>query len=235
MVRPLKAGLSYFPLDTDIDQDDKIALIEAQHGIIGFGIIIKLFKKIYSNSGYYYEWNEQTQLLFSRQVGVDFKKVIEVIDDALKWGLFENKLFKKYKILTSKRIQRTYLEATTRRREINLIQEYLLNGVNVNIKADNVNIYAINNDKSTQRKEERGKGKRKRKEENKIKYLDSVFLTEEEHQKLIEKLGEDKTEDMIERLDLYIGSKGTKYKSHYKTILNWIKMDKKQKENWRTT
>ena len=30
MARPIKEGLEYFPLDCDIDQDDKIALIEAQ-------------------------------------------------------------------------------------------------------------------------------------------------------------------------------------------------------------
>ena len=31
MARPQKNGLDYFPLDVDMDQDDKIALIEAQH------------------------------------------------------------------------------------------------------------------------------------------------------------------------------------------------------------
>jgi hypothetical protein len=61
---------------------------------------------------------------------------------------------------------------------------------------------------------------------DKIKHRAHVFLTEEEHKKLMEQLGEAKTNDMIERLDLYIGSKGDKYKSHYMTILNWLKMDK---------
>jgi len=36
MARPQKNGLDYFPLDVDMDQDDKIALIEAQHGVVGF-------------------------------------------------------------------------------------------------------------------------------------------------------------------------------------------------------
>ena len=67
---------------------------------------------------------------------------------------------------------------------------------------------------------------KKEKKNKKIKHRAHVFLTEEEHKKLIEQLGEAKTNDMIERLDLYIGSKGDKYKSHYMTILNWLKMDK---------
>lgn len=41
MARYLKSGLDYFPLNVDIDQDDKMALIEAQYGIVGFGIVIK--------------------------------------------------------------------------------------------------------------------------------------------------------------------------------------------------
>jgi len=59
----------------------------------------------------------------------------------------------------------------------------------------------------------------------KTKHLDNVFLLDEEYQKLISQLGESKTKDMIEKLDLYIGSKGDKYKSHYKTILNWVRME----------
>jgi len=61
---------------------------------------------------------------------------------------------------------------------------------------------------------------------NKVKYLDFILLTPEEHQKLIEKLGKQKTIEMIEKLNNYIGSKGKKYKSHYHTILNWLNMDK---------
>lgn len=44
---------------------------------------------------------------------------------------------------------------------------------------------------------------------------------------LIEKLGDKKTKEKIIDLDLYIGSKGTKYKDHYLTILSWDRKDKK--------
>lgn len=55
----------------------------------------------------------------------------------------------------------------------------------------------------------------------KAKYLDNVFLTESEHSKLLERFGENETAIWIEKLDSGIGSKGYKYKSHYKTIINW--------------
>ncbi len=63
----------------------------------------------------------------------------------------------------------------------------------------------------------------------KIRFLDFVFLTDEEHKKLLDKLGKKRTEDMIERLNNYIGSHGKKYKSHYFTILVWDKKDPDKK------
>ena len=59
MARPLKTGLDYFPLDVSFD--DNIELLEAEEGLEGFAILIKLWQKIYSN-GYYIEWNEDSLL-----------------------------------------------------------------------------------------------------------------------------------------------------------------------------
>lgn len=56
---------------------------------------------------------------------------------------------------------------------------------------------------------------------NKILYLDFVFLSEEEHQKLVAQFGEHGAKERIDRINVYLGSTGKKYKSHYYTILNW--------------
>ena len=50
-----------------------------------------------------------------------------------------------------------------------------------------------------------------------------VKLKEEEHRKLVERFGEKRINEMIFELDTYIASKGRRYKSHYATILTWIK------------
>jgi hypothetical protein len=63
----------------------------------------------------------------------------------------------------------------------------------------------------------------KPKKPSKKKYLDNVYLTDEEHQKLIERFGKQGADDRIEELDLGIGSKGYKYVSHYKAILSWAR------------
>ncbi len=79
----------------------------------------------------------------------------------------------------------------------------------------------------TPRKVKESKGKQS-KEEVKEKYLDFVSLSKNEHQKLIKKFGQQDAEEKIANLDGYIGSKGDKYKSHYRTILNWERRNRGQ-------
>ncbi len=125
LARPQKEGLEYFPLDVDMDQDDKVALIEAQYGLVGFGVVIKLLMKIYKH-GYFYEWTEKQQLLFSKRVNADINSINVIINDCIKWELFDKKVFETYKILTSRGIQKRYLKAVDRRQKVKIYKEYLL-------------------------------------------------------------------------------------------------------------
>ena len=61
----------------------------------------------------------------------------------------------------------------------------------------------------------------------------NVLLTDEELDKIKTKFPD--WQDRIERLSGYIASKGTRYKSHYATILNWARRDKEQKPVYRQT
>jgi len=146
MARPQKEGLDYFSLDVAMDQDDKVVLVEAKHKITGFAVLIKLLMKIYKE-GYFYMWTEREQLLFSSRINVDINNVVEVVNDCIKWGLFNSSLYEKYQILTSCGIQKRYIEATKRRKEITLIHEYLI----VEPPAEGVHfkVHFINVDKNT--------------------------------------------------------------------------------------
>jgi hypothetical protein len=55
----------------------------------------------------------------------------------------------------------------------------------------------------------------------KIKFLDTVFLTEKQYESLVEEFGEQDTKKLIEILDNYKDSKGKKYKNDYKAIKSW--------------
>jgi hypothetical protein len=181
MARPLKQGLEYFPLDVDIDQDDKIAMIEALHGITGYGVVIKLLSKIYKE-GYFYEWNNREQLLFSKRINVNINDVKSIVNDCINEGLFNQKMFNEYNILTSKGIQNRYLEAVKRRKQVSFIEKYyLISDVESIIGSNKIDVFLVNDDgnrvnvnnnsslcehdvnKSTQRKEK----KRKEKDNNK--------------------------------------------------------------------
>ena len=145
MSRPLKTGLDYFPMD--VEMDDKVELIEAKHGITGFGVLVKLYQKIYKE-GYFINVTEETLLILSKRINVDINKVNEVIKDCLKYDIFSDKLYKSFKILTSAGIQKRYLQAVDRRKDIELIKKYII----VDINGLNVNINWINDGNSTQSK-----------------------------------------------------------------------------------
>jgi len=158
MARPTKSGLDYFPLDVTLDE--KIELVEAKHGLLGFGLVIKLFQNIYRN-GYYVEATEERLLLLKKRFVVEYDFIVDVINSACKWKLFNEKLFDEYRILTSYGIQKRFIEATKRRKEVDFIKEYLLiknpksyytDSVNVYINSLNVIINPKNDDSGTQSK-----------------------------------------------------------------------------------
>ena len=134
-------GIPYFPLDVYVD--DKIRLIEAEFGLKGFAVIVKLYQKIYGGFGYYCEWTNDVGLLFSQDVGEGYSSVSEIVSAAIRRGIFDNDLYEKYNILTSQGVQKRYFSAVSRRKQINVKSEYLLINVeqfskNVNISSENV-------------------------------------------------------------------------------------------------
>lgn len=178
MARPVKQGLDYFPLDTNLD--NKLELFEAEFGLEGFAFIIKLYQKIYNN-GYFFEWNNDEQLLFAKKINVSIKSINVYINSAIQRGIFDKNIYEKYSVLTSRGIQKRYLEACKRRKQIEIMKEYFLidisnpdykefsskivfvniNSINVNINSSNCNHNVNNNpqnvDINSQRKEKKSK------------------------------------------------------------------------------
>ena len=126
MARPTKTGLEYFPLDVDMDQDDKLFFIEAKHGLIGFAIVVRLLMLIYKE-GYYKQYTEDKEaFMIAKRLSVDVNVLKNVINDCINEGIFNKNLFEHYGILTSRGIQKRYLEACGRRKEVNMVKEYCL-------------------------------------------------------------------------------------------------------------
>ncbi|MBA7498269.1 hypothetical protein ES704_01004 [subsurface metagenome] len=166
MPRPIKEGLDYFPLDVDLD--DKIYMVECELGLTGFALLIKLFVKIYKN-GYYVNWNEKIAKMFARQNNIEIDVVNKFLDVCINEKIINKDLYEKYNILTSRGIQKRYLEAAKRRKEIVLIKEYMCiknveKSINANINWIDVNNNSINVDDNKQSRVEESRVKKSIKE-----------------------------------------------------------------------
>jgi len=165
MARPNKVGLEYFSLDVSFD--DEVQLIKAQYGMEGIGILITMYQTIYADKGYYREWNERNQILFSNKVSVNRNEVVTVINDCIKWDIFSKKMYETYNILTSRRIQKQYIKATYKRKEVEIVENYLLikkdDRENITyIKVSDVNnqdTTSVSDSKSTQSNKDKYKDK----------------------------------------------------------------------------
>lgn len=164
------SGVPYFPLDVTLNS--KMKLIEAEFGLTGFGVVVKLFQMIYGGRGYYVEWTYEVALLFAKDNGLGGSVVSEIVRASIARGIFDERLYDEYGILTSRGIQERYFKAVSRRRSVELKSSYLLVDCtlflkNVDIIEENVDTNAKNVDISEQSKEEESK-EEERKEKKSI-------------------------------------------------------------------
>lgn len=144
MARPGKLGVDYFPLDCHMN--DAMKLIQAEFGLVGFAIVVKLWQKIYSGKGYYTEWARDVALMFAQQNAVGVNVVHEVVRACLDRGIFDQGMYKKFGILTSDGVQTRYFKATERRTFEKIDQRYLLVAIPLKVvNADNNGVFVDNN------------------------------------------------------------------------------------------
>ncbi len=161
MARKCKVGIDYFSHDVHCTSDRKLKLIKAKYGVVGYGIYFLLLEEIYKE-GYCIHLDDEFNILFVSDHNLEEDVYINCLNDCIKFGLFNDIIYKKSNILTSKRIQENYLEASSRRKVIEIDVNILL--LNVDILPQNVNI-------STQKKRKEKKGEEKREKIEEIKPL----------------------------------------------------------------
>ena len=146
--RQNKVGLDYFELDCHMDE--KVRLIQAEYGLKGFAVFVRLLQEIYGGCGYYCEWTQDRELLFASENGLNGgsqKLLGDIVAACIRRNIFSERLFKEYGILTSSGVQKQYLKATVKREVVELKKEYLLISVPINRK--NVVINSISGGRNT--------------------------------------------------------------------------------------
>jgi len=201
----------YFSHDSNARNDERILMLRSKYKWEGYGIYWSLIEMMFEN--------EETKLSHSKIEGIsgayniDITLLKNIIDFCINEQLFEsdNSCFWSNSL---RRRKAKFYEAKEKlsRAGIKGMESRWgkpIDNIVITSKVNKVN-------------------KSKVIKEIKDKFLEFVFLTKEEHKKLIERFGEKKTEDWIETLNNGIGSKGYKFQSHYYTILAWDRKDKKK-------
>lgn len=228
----MKVGIDYFPLDCHLERN--VELIEADFGLKGFAIVVKLWQSIYAGKGYYCEWSPEIALLFAKDIGASSNVVSEVVQATLKREVFDKSIFDSYNVLTSHGIQIRYLEAAKRRKKVRMEKEYLLISAdeipkNVCIFENNVCVFPKSVDNPEQSKVEESKEKESIGEEVSSASPTAPKTTRES---LVEKYGSKNVSEYEKRFDKWKAKKGGVVRAdRYETIEKMLKEDGVRKSN----
>jgi hypothetical protein len=159
MARTTKTGLDYFPFDVDFFDDEKLQFISSKFGIKGELATIKLLCRIYRN-GYFINWGIDEATLFTKRVGdgIPVSLLSQIVEELVTRNFFDKKMYEDHGVLTSRGIQKRYLEATKRRKNPSAYKMYALIPINADINNINADINLFDADINPQSKVKESKG-----------------------------------------------------------------------------
>ena len=127
MAKPPKSGLDYWPRDVGLFQDRKFRRLKTEYGYLALVVYEQLLDMIYSDKGYYLEYDEETKddavwdicSVLQGKHQPEPQTIADVIAGLAERGLFDGDCFKRG-LITSKRIQKTYYRCTVDRKAIEI-------------------------------------------------------------------------------------------------------------------
>jgi hypothetical protein len=106
MARPTKSGLDYFPLDTDLDNDPDVQVLQAQFGNDGHSTLIKMWSRAYKSTDGEVDFSTEIRVkILAKQCNVSVPRWLKIIQFCVELGLFSEQKFSE-KRLTSGGIKR---------------------------------------------------------------------------------------------------------------------------------
>ena len=247
MARPRKKGLSYFPFDIDIFEDEKLFDLQNQYGPLGEVIYLRLLCLVYKN-GYYFRFDSKEKLaaMIIRSIGnrwvKDKKTVVGVIDYLAEINLFSSELMQR-NILTSRGIQSRYRLVTERRQseiaEYSLLEDEssqaggsVIPGIPVSVaetpfsppeKLLNVSSNAPKESKQNQTKENKSKANVPASPEG------SAPPSPAQLEQLIYDYGKDEVERYTAKVRGWYADKGIALPDPYGKVREWLEKDNVEK------
>lgn len=105
MARPVRKGLAYFPLDTDLFQNRKIQRLSRRYGCRGVTVYLALLCEIYGTNGYYIPYSDDLFFDLGFTLALDEGEVKQIADFCIGLNLFDKPMKEAQQILTSQSIQ----------------------------------------------------------------------------------------------------------------------------------
>jgi len=144
MGRKAEPGIAYYRMNCGHIRNKKVRLLVNEYKGAGYWIWCCILDQAYEGKGYYFDYTKDELEVFAADICKESLELVEkVIECCLRRGLFDKRLYEQYNILTSKRMQEIYVDATAERRrkgtEVELIEEYVL----INIPEDSRNITIV--------------------------------------------------------------------------------------------
>lgn len=103
MARPIKKGMDYFPHDTDAVNDEKIEALRAD----GYALYFILLERIYRSSSIELDVSTPEAIhILAQKVGVSDDRFRDILQVALRHGLFDSTVYRERQVLTSNGIKR---------------------------------------------------------------------------------------------------------------------------------
>ena len=127
LAKPPKSGLDYWPRDVGLFQDRKFRRLKTEYGYLALVVYEQLLDMIYSDKGYYLEYDEETKddvvwdicSALQGKHQPEPQTIADVIAGLAERGLFDGDCFKRG-LITSKRIQKTYYRSAVDRKSIEI-------------------------------------------------------------------------------------------------------------------
>lgn len=119
MARPSKINVNSIPFDVDFMESEQMVCIAGEFGVKGEIAALKLLFAVYQK-GYFLEWSLYERAKMIRLLpGISPELLDQIMHRLLKWGFFDEFLFRSAQVLTSVDIQRKYFNAIRRRTGLN--------------------------------------------------------------------------------------------------------------------
>ncbi len=117
-------GIPYFPHECTLPMP--MRLVQSKYGLVGYGVMYKLYEKIFS-SGYYTEWNDEICEIFAYEdCRLKPELVSGVVSLCLEKGVFDSEIYARHCVLTSADIQTKFYHAAKHRKSFGFDPELCL-------------------------------------------------------------------------------------------------------------